>query len=238
FGINPREAQIIDPQHRFFLECAWEALENAGYDSEKYAGRIGVFASESLNTYFLLNLISNQNLMETMGNMQMALGNDRDFLATRASFAFNLRGPSVVIQSACSSSLVAVHLACQSLLNGESDMVLAGGVSISLPQKVGYMHQEGGISSPDGHCRAFDAKAGGTLGGNGVGIVLLKRLGDALSAGDHVHAVIRGSALNNDGSAKVGYTAPSIEGQAKVIAEAMAIAGVEPSTVGYVETHG
>ena len=135
FGINPREAQIIDPQHRFFLECAWEALENAGYDSKKYAGRIGVFASESLSTYFLLNLLVNHKLMETMGNMQMALGNDRDFLATRVSFSFNLTGPSVVIQSACSSSLVSVHLACQSLLSGESDMVLAGGASISLPQK-------------------------------------------------------------------------------------------------------
>ncbi|MCA1612830.1 MAG: condensation domain-containing protein [Acidobacteria bacterium] len=238
FGINPREAQIIDPQHRFFLECASEALEVAGYDSEKYEGRIGIFASESLSTYFLMNLLPNVRLMETMGNLQMAVGNDRDFLATRVSFAFNLRGPSVVIQSACSSSLVAVHLACQSLLSGESDMVLAAGASISLPQKVGYMHLEGGISSPDGHCRVFDAKAGGTLGGNGIGVVLLKRLGDALADGDHIHAVIRGSALNNDGSDKIGYTAPSVEGQARVIAEAMAVAGVEPSTVGYVETHG
>jgi len=238
FGINPREAQIIDPQHRFFLECAWEALEDAGYDSKKYAGHIGVFASESLSTYFLLNLLPNHKLMETMGNMQMALGNDRDFFATRVSFSFNLTGPSVVIQSACSSSLVSVHLACQSLLNGESDMALAGGASISLPQKVGYMHQEGGISSPDGHCRVFDARAGGTLGGNGIGIVLLKRLGDALADRDHIHAVIKGSAINNDGSDKVGYTAPGFEGQSKVITEAMAIANVEPSTVGYVETHG
>ena len=238
FGINPREAQIVDPQHRFFLECAWEALENAGYDPEKYEGRIGIFASESLSTYFLLHLMSNQKLMETMGNMQMALGNDRDFFATRVSFALNLTGPSVVVQSACSSSLVSVHVACQSLLNGESDMALTGGASISLPQNVGYMHEEGGISSPDGHCRVFDAKAGGTLGGNGVGIVLLKRLGDALADGDHIHAVIKGSAINNDGSDKIGYTAPGIEGQAKVIAEAMAIASVEPSSVGYVETHG
>ncbi|MDX6502441.1 MAG: hypothetical protein QOG23_5705 [Blastocatellia bacterium] len=238
FGINPREAQIIDPQHRFFLECAWEALENAGYDSEKYAGHIGVFASESLSTYFLLNLLPNHKLMETMGNMQMALGNDRDFFATRVSFSFNLTGPSVVIQSACSSSLVSVHMACQSLLSGESDMALAGGASISLPQKVGYMHQEGGISSPDGHCRVFDARAGGTLGGNGIGIVLLKRLGDALADRDHIHAIIKGSAINNDGSDKVGYTAPGFEGQAKVITEAMAIANVQPSTVGYVETHG
>ncbi|MGB9178260.1 MAG: type I polyketide synthase, partial [Pyrinomonadaceae bacterium] len=238
FGINTREAQVTDPQHRFFLECAWEALEDAGYDSATYGGRIGVYASESVNTYFLLNLGTNHELLQSMGSVQMALGNDRDFLATRASFLFNLKGPSIVVQSACSSSLVAAHLACQSLNYGECDMALVGGVSISHPQKAGYMYQEGGIYSPDGHCRAFDAEASGTVGGNGVGLVVLKRLDDAIADGDSIHAVIKGSAINNDGSVKVGYTAPSIDGQAKVITEAIAMAGVSPESIRYVETHG
>lgn len=238
FNINRKEAQIIDPQHRFFLECAWEALEDAAYDSARYQGRIGMFASESMNSYFLLNLYSNQELIQSLGTVQTVLGNDRDFLATRASFNFDLKGPSIVVQSACSSSLVAVHLACQSLSCGECDMALAGGVSISLPQKAGYMFQEGGIYSPDGHCRAFDARAGGTVGGNGVGVVVLKRLDDALADGDMIHAVIKGSAINNDGSLKIGYTAPSVEGQARVIAEALAVARVDPATIGYVEAHG
>jgi acyl transferase domain-containing protein len=238
FGINPREAQLMDPQHRFFLECAWEALEDAGCDPERYAGRIGVFASESTNTYFLSNLLARRDVVETFGGLQTVLVNDRDFLATRASFIFNLRGPSLVVQTGCSSSLVGVHLACQSLTSGECDMALAGGVSISLPQQAGYLFQPGGIYSPDGHCRAFDARAGGTVGGNGVGLVVLKRLADALADGDHIHAVIKGSAVNNDGAHKVGYTAPGIDGQARVIAEALAVAGVDPATVGYVEAHG
>lgn len=238
FGIHAREAQLMDPQHRLFLECAWESLENAGYNPEKYDGRIGVYASESANTYFFVNVQSNIDVIQSMGTVQTVLNNDRDFLATRASFLLNLRGPAIVVQSACSSSLVAIHLACQSLNYGDCDMALAGGVAIRLPQKAGYLYAEGSIFSSDGHCRPFDAKASGTLGGNGAGIVVLKRLADALRDGDEIRAVIRGSAINNDGSVKIGYTAPSVDGQSKAIAEALAIAGVEPDTIDYVETHG
>ena len=238
FGIHAREAQLMDPQHRLFLECAWESLENAGYNPQQYEGRIGVYASESVNTYFLVNVQSNRDVIESMGAVQTVLNNDRDFLATRVSFLLNLRGPAIVVQSACSSSLVAVHLACQSLNYGDCDMALAGGVAIRLPQMAGYMYAEGSIFSSDGHCRPFDAKASGTLGGNGAGIVVLKRLADALRDGDEIRAVIRGSAINNDGSVKIGYTAPSVDGQSKAIAEALAIAGVEPDTIDYVETHG
>jgi acyl transferase domain-containing protein len=238
FGINKRDAQITDPQHRIFLECAWEALESAGYDPFGFDGRIGVFASESLNSYFIQNLYTNRELLKTVGGIQMILGNDRDFLATRVSFLLNLRGPSIVLQSACSSSLSAVHLACQSLNNGESDMVLAGGVSINLPQNAGYLYHVGGIYSADGRCCAFDEKATGTVGGIGVGVVVLKRLEDALNDGDYVYSVIRGSAINNDGNAKVGYTAPSVQGQAEVIEEALAVGRVDASTITYVEAHG
>ncbi|MGC1377497.1 MAG: amino acid adenylation domain-containing protein, partial [Anaerolineales bacterium] len=238
FGYNPREAALMDPQHRIFLESAWEALERAGYDSERYAGRIGVYASVSDNTYLLHNLLPTPGLMQSQGMFQTMLGNDKDFLTTHVSYKLNLTGPSVNVQTACSSSLVAIHQACQSLLRGESDMVLAGGVSISLPQQSGYFYEEGGIASPDGHCRAFDARAKGIVGGNGVGVVVLKRLGEALADGDSICAVIKGTAINNDGSLKVGYTAPSVEGQANVIAEAQNMAGVEPDTVTYVETHG
>jgi acyl transferase domain-containing protein/acyl carrier protein len=238
FGLHPREAETMDPQHRLFLECAWEALESAGYDPDKYQGRIGVYAGSSLSTYLLANLYLNREVVESAGVYQTLLGNDKDFLPTRVSYKLNLRGPSVAVQTACSTSLVAIHLACQSLLNGESDMALAGGVTISVPQKAGYFYQEGGILSPDGHCRAFDAQAQGFVGGSGVGIVVLKRLADALEDGDQIHAVIKGSAINNDGSLKVGYTAPSVEGQAEVIADAQAVAGVEPETITYVEAHG
>ena len=238
FGINKREAQITDPQHRIFLECAWEALESAGYDPFTFDGRIGVFASESLNSYFIQNLQSNEELLTAMGGIQTILGNDRDFLATRLSFILNLRGPSIVLQSACSSSLSAVHLACQSLNSGESDIVIAGGVSISLPQKAGYLYQVGGIYSIDGRCRTFDENATGTVGGNGVGLVVLKRFEDAVKDGDYIYSVIRGSAINNDGNAKVGYTAPSVQGQAEVIEEALAVARVDASSITYVEAHG
>ncbi|ARV60164.1 hypothetical protein BZZ01_17380 [Nostocales cyanobacterium HT-58-2] len=238
FGFHRKEAEITDPQHRFFLECAWEALEEAGYNCETYPGRIGVYAGVGWSTYFLSNLYPNSDLIELVGEKQIVIGNSQGFLPTHVSYKLNLKGPSVNVQTACSTSLVAVHLACQSLLNGESDMVLAGGVSINVPQKVGYRYQEGGIRSPDGHCRAFDAKAQGTVGGNGVGIVVLKRLEDAIADNDCIHAVIKGSAINNDGSLKVGYTAPSVDGQAAVIAEALAMAGVEPETLNYVEAHG
>ena len=238
FGFTPREAEIMDVQQRLFLECAWEAMESAGYDSETGSGSCGVFAGTGLNTYLLNNLYANRNLLESVDSFGVMLANDKDFLPTRVSYKLNLKGPSINVQTACSTSLVAVHLACQSLLAGECDLALAGGVSVRVPQKTGYLYQEGMIFSPDGHCRAFDAKARGTVGGSGVGIVVLKRLDDALAAGDCIHAVIKGSAINNDGSLKAGYTAPSVEGQQAVISEAIAMAGIEPETITYVEAHG
>ena len=238
FGFNAREAEIIDPQQRLFLECAWEALESAGYNTETYQGAIGVYAGASMNTYLLFNILPNQKLWESVNIFQIGLANDKDFLPTRISYKLNLTGPSVNVQAACSTSLVAVHLACQSLLNGECDIALAGGVSVRVPQKIGYLYQEGGIASPDGHCRAFDAQAQGTIGGNGLGIVVLKRLEDALADRDCIHAIIKASAINNDGSLKVSYTAPSVDGQAAVISEAMTIAAVAPETITYIEAHG
>jgi phthiocerol/phenolphthiocerol synthesis type-I polyketide synthase E len=238
FGASPREAETMDPQHRIFLECAWEALETAGYDGERGAGPIGVFASVGLNSYLLNNLLTRPDLLRSLGGFRTGIGNDKDYVATRVSYKLDLTGPSLTVQTACSSSLVAVHLACQSLLNLECDMALAGGVAISVPQRVGYWYEEGGIGSPDGRCRAFDADARGTVFGNGAGVVVLKRLDDALAAGDQLLAVIRGSAINNDGGAKVGYTAPSVRGQSKVVTEALAVAGVGADTISYVEAHG
>jgi len=238
FGYNPREAALMDPQHRLFLECAWEALENAGYDAERYEGAIGVYAGVGVNSYLLNNLMANPAQLGAAVSLPVAIGNDKDFLSTRVSYKLNLRGPAFTVQTACSTSLVATHLACQSLLNGECDLALAGGVLVQVPHKAGYVYQEGGTYSPDGHCRAFDANANGTTNGNGVAIVVLKRLQEALAAGDRVCAVIKGSAINNDGSDKVGFTAPSVNGQAQVITEALAVAGVEPETVSYIETHG
>jgi acyl transferase domain-containing protein/acyl carrier protein len=236
FGFSPRDAEVMDPQHRVFLECAWEALEDAGYHPED-GSSIGVYAGTSLSGY-LLNLLANPDIMKAMGSYQVTIGNDKDHLTTRVAYKLNLRGPCITVQTTCSSSLVAVCLACQALLNYQCDMALAGGVSITLPLEAGYFYQEGGIASPDGHCRAFDARAQGTLTGNGVGVVVLKRLADALADGDHIHAVIRGTAVNNDGSLKVGYTAPSVEGQAEVIALAHSVAGISPETISYVEAHG
>lgn len=237
FGFNPREAQVTDPQHRLFLECAWEVLESAGYVSRNYEGRIGVYAGVGMNTY-LFNLFTNRAAVGAVSGFQVMIGNDKDYLTTRVSYKLNLKGPSVNLQTSCSTSLVAVSMASQSLLNGECDMALAGGVSIKVPQKSGYFYQPEGIVSLDGHCRAFDAKAQGHAGGNGVGVVLLKRLSDALADGDYIHAVIRGFAVNNDGSLKIGYTAPSVAGQADVIAEALAVAGIDAETISYVEAHG
>ncbi len=234
FGYNPREAELLDPQHRLFLECAWEALEDAGYDSLHVPGPVGVFASLGFNRYLHQILAS----VEPRG-LQLLLGNDKDFLATRVSYKLDLTGPSMTVQTACSSSLVAVHLACQNLRLGACGMALAGGVSIVLPQRAGYLYEEGGIVSPDGCCRAFDAGARGTVGGSGAGIVVLKRLEDALAHGDTIHAVLLGSAVNNDGgSGKAGYTAPSVAGQAAVLSAALADAGVSPESIGYVEAHG
>ena len=234
FGLTPKEAEVLDPQNRLFLECAWEALEVAGYASAEVS--VGVYAGASMSNY-LLNLYSNPKLISSIGEL-IHLGNVQDGLSTRVSYKLNLKGPSYTIQTACSTSLVAVHVACQSLLNGECDIALAGGVTIKLPQKAGYKYQKDWIESPDGHCRAFDALAQGTVLGSGLGIVVLKRLEEAIADGDCVHAVIKGSATNNDGSLKVSYAAPSVDGQAEVIAEALADAGIAADTVTYVETHG
>ncbi len=237
FGYNPREAEVLDPQQRVFLEESWKALEDAGYTAEKYKGLVGVYASVGMNTYAqrLKDGYASQGLAS---DYQIMTSNDKDFLATRIAYKLNLEGPSISVQTACSSSLVAVHLACQSLVNGECDMALAGGVSIRLPQKAGYLYQEGMILSPDGNCRAFDEHAKGTVGGNGAGVVVLKRFEDAVADGDDISAVILGTAINNDGAMKIGYTAPRVEGQAKAIAKAQANAGIEPESITYIEAHG
>ena len=235
FGYSPREAELLDPQQRLFLECAWEAMETAGYDAEAYDGIIGVYGGAGMNGY-LINLYANAHIRESASPYELFLASDKDFLTTRVSYKLNLQGPSLDIQTACSSSLVAVHTACQSLLNGECDIALAGGVAVS--KQIGYRFQEGGIYSPDGHCRAFDAQAQGTVGGNGVGIVVLKRLEDALQYGDTIDAVIKGSAVNNDGALKASYTAPRIDSQAAVIRAAQVMAEVSPETLSYIEAHG
>ncbi|MCK4897144.1 MAG: type I polyketide synthase, partial [Anaerolineales bacterium] len=241
FGYSAKEAKMMDPQHRLFLETSWEALGTAGYPPRGGKRSIGVFAGESMSTYRLYNLhglLDDRDFILSQKNIGAVIGNNSDFLATRVSYKLNLRGPSVNVQTACSTSLVAVHTAYQSLLNGECDMALAGGVSIYLPQKAGYFYQEGMILSRDGHCRTFDADATGTIFGRGVGVVVLKRLADALADHDNIRAVIIGSAINNDGAQKVGFTAPSVDGQAEVIAEALAVAGIEAETINYIETHG
>ena len=238
FGITPREAELIDPQHRLFLECAWEALEDAGYDAERYDGWIGVYAGAGFNSYLSNQLHANLELLTSLGHLQALISNEKDYLTSRVSYKLNLRGPSVNVQTACSTSLAAVHLSCQSLLTYQCDMALAGGVSVHAPQKAGYLYVGDGIQSPDGHTRSFDARGQGTLFGSGVGVVVLKRLADALEEGDRVHAVIKGTAMNNDGSLKVGYTAPSVDGLSQVIAMALGNAGVRPETVSYVEAHG
>jgi acyl transferase domain-containing protein len=238
FKFSPREAEITDPQHRVFLECAWAALEDAGYDPETYPDLIGIFAGSALSTYLLNNLYPNDEMMRLVGGMQAVIGNDKDSLASLVSYKLNLRGPAIAVQTFCSTSLVATHLACQSLLNYECDIALAGGVALSSPQVAGYFYEEGGILSPDGECRTFDAQGRGSVMGNGVGIVALKRLEEALQDGDQIYAVLLGSAINYDGSVRVSYTAPGLGGQTEVIAQAMSNAQVEPETIGYIETHG
>ena len=237
FGYTPLEAEIMDPQQRIFLECAWETLETAGYDPFRYKRAIGVFCGARPNTY-LYNVFSNQELVARLGAFNIGLGNDLAFLSARVSHRLDLKGPCYSIHTACSTSLVAVHLACQSLLVDECQMAIAGGVSISVPQNTGYLYQQGGILSDDGHCRPFDAAARGTVLGSGVGVVLLKRLEDALADGDQIYSIILGTAVNNDGANKPNFTAPSATGQARVIAEALANAGVSPESIGYVEAHG
>ncbi|HYG62915.1 MAG TPA: type I polyketide synthase, partial [Thermoanaerobaculia bacterium] len=237
FGYTPLEAKIMDPQHRLFLECAWEAFEHAGYNPEGNRDRVGVFTGAKTNTY-LFSLFSNRELFRTLDSFQLALGNDLAAMATRISYKFNLKGPSYGLHTACSTSLVAVHLACQSLLLGECRMALAGGSAVNIPYRTGYLYQKGGILSPDGSCRTFDEKAQGSNFSNGSGAVLLKRLEDALADGDHVHAIIRGTASNNDGSAKASFTAPGVEGQADLLIDALACAGVDADTISYIEAHG
>jgi acyl transferase domain-containing protein len=239
FGFSPKEAGIMDPQHRHFLMAAWEAMEDAGHVPESFDGSIGIFAGCGTAEYYRRNVLSNPGLVDDVGLFLLRhTGNDKDFLVTRASYLFDLQGPAVNVQTACSTSLVATHLAVQHLLSGECDMALAGGVTIEIPHKHGYQYVEGEILSPDGHCRAFDHRSAGTVFGSGAGVVVLRRLADAIEDGDHVYAVIRGTAVNNDGSRKVGYLAPSVDGQAECIAEALAVADVEPTSIGYIECHG
>lgn len=242
FGYTARDAELMDPQQRLFLEHCWAALEDAGYAPTQYPGSVGVWGGMSTgmenNTYLLSNLHHNPNSSADEDGLPKVLGNENDYVTTRVSYKLNLRGPSVNVQTACSTSLVAITQAYQSLLTYGCDMALAGGVSVSYPQRDGYIFQEGGIGSPDGHCRPFDADAAGTVFSNGVGVVVLKRLEDAIDDGDTIYAVVRGAAMNNDGAAKMSFAAPSVDGQANVIATAQGIADVVPSSVGLVECHG
>jgi amino acid adenylation domain-containing protein len=238
FGIHPKEAEVMDPQHRVFLEACWEALERAGYAPGRIQGAVGVYAGATFNTYYLHALHPRPELRELVGQEQVMLGNEKDYLATRVAYKLNLKGPAISLNTACSSSLVAVCQACQSLLTYQCDLALAGGISVRTPQQEGYFHQEGNIASPDGHTRTFDATAKGTVFSNGVTIVVLKRLSEALGDGDKIYAVIKGSALNNDGSQRVSFGAPGVEGQSEVITLAQEIAGIEPESVSYIEAHG
>ncbi|MEO7021657.1 MAG: polyketide synthase, partial [Ktedonobacteraceae bacterium] len=238
FGYTPREAETMDPQHRLFLECSWQALEQAGYDPYTYRGLIGVFAGSAFSSYLMHNLVPQQELLEAVGQLQLDAGNDRDSLASMVSYKLNLKGPAVAVQTFCSTSLVAVHLACQSLLNYESDIALGGGVALQVPQGYGYTYEEGSILAPDGVCRTFDAQAQGSVMGSGVGVVVLKRFREALEQGDQIYAVIRGSAMNNDGSLRVSYAAPGLEGQANVIQAALSYAQVPIESISYIEAHG
>ena len=235
FGFSPMEARTMDPQHRILLELAYEAIEHAGCDPDRYQGRVGVFTGAAMNTYFMNVGLGGRFAEEYIPTL---IGNDKDFLSTRISYKLNLKGPSITVQTACSSSMVAVHLARQSLLSQETDMALAGAISVRVPHRAGYLCDAGGVVSPDGHVRAFDAKANGTVFGSGGAILVLKRLADALADGDTIHAVIKGSAVNNDGSEKAGYTAPSVNSQADAVVEALANAGIEADEVSYVEAHG
>jgi phthiocerol/phenolphthiocerol synthesis type-I polyketide synthase E len=236
FGYTPREARLISPQHRVFLECGVEALEHAGYDPERYSGAIGVYAGGTQTAYAQI-LESQRATLKSVTDWEILLGSGTDFLVSRLAYKLGLRGPSVTVQAACATSLVAVHIAIQALLSGDCSVALAGGIAVHVPAK-DSRYAKGGILSADGTCRTFDAAASGTVGSDGAGIVVLKRLADALADADHIHAVIRGSAVNNDGSDRVGFTAPSIDGQAAVIREAQLVAGVDAGTVTYVEAHG
>ncbi|MFZ1331810.1 MAG: amino acid adenylation domain-containing protein, partial [Flavobacteriales bacterium] len=238
FGVNPRVAALMDPQQRVFMEAAWSALEDAAYDPAQFEGLIGVYAGMGNNTYFTKNVIGHPELIEQVGDFQVMTGNEKDYIATRLAFEFDLRGPALSIHTACSTSLVAITQATRALRDGECDMALAGGVAITVPINSGILYNEGGMYSPDGSTRTFDAKGKGTSFSDGVGVIVLKRLDDAIRDNDHIYATVKGSALNNDGSDKASFTAPSVRGQAEVIAMAHADANVQPSEVTYVETHG
>ena len=239
FGLPPKEAAIMDPQHRRFIRTAWGAFENAGHLPESFDGAIGVYAGCGPNDYYMRNLMGHAGLVEETGAFLLRhTGNDKDFLATRLSHMLDLTGPAISVQTACSTSLVAVHMAVQALLTGDCDMALAGGATIEQPQGQGYAWREGEILARDGMCRAFDHRAGGTVFGSGAAAVVLRRLEDALAAGDHVWAVIRGTAINNDGARKASYLAPSVEGQAAAVASALRMAGVGAESLGFVECHG
>ena len=238
FGIHPKEAEVMDPQQRVFLEACWTALERAGYAPSRMNGAVGVFAGATFNTYYQHALQTRPELIELVGSDLVMFGNEKDYLTTRVAYKLGLKGPALNVSTACSTSLVAVCQACQSLLTYQCDMALAGGVSVTVPQQRGYYYDEGNIGSPDGHTRTFDAQGAGTVFGNGVGVVVLKRLEDAVKDGDQIYAVIKGAALNNDGSQRVSFGAPGVEGQSEVIAMAHALAGVDPGTITYVEAHG
>ncbi|MEV4245063.1 SDR family NAD(P)-dependent oxidoreductase [Streptosporangium canum] len=237
FGLSQREAEILNPQHRLFLETCYSALNDAGTDPARYDGSIGVYAGTGGNQYLWENLVRNKKVWETRHGIGLATANSPNYVATTVSYRLDLRGPSFTIHTACSTSLVALHLACEALRGGECDMALAGGVNVEHPPATGYIGVEG-FTSPDGHCRPFDADANGTVWGSGVGVAVLKRLEDAIADGDHIHAVVRGNAINNDGAGKVGFSAPSVDGQAAAVAQAVGLAGIDPRTIGYVEAHG
>lgn len=238
FGYSPSDAELLDPQQRLFLEVAWAAIEDAGYVPDDVPDVVGVFGGAALSRYFFKNIYSHREIMYSPRDLTAGIGNEPDYITNRVAFKLNFQGPAVTVQTACSTSLVAVHQACQSLISGETDMCLAGGVLVTVPGG-GYLYREGSMSSPDGLVRSFDARAEGTVFSEaGVAIVCLKRLDDAVRDGDQIYSVILSSAVGNDGSRKVGYTAPGIEGQAKVIGEAVTLAGISPDTIGYMESHG
>lgn len=238
FSVPPKEAEVMDPQHRVFMEVAWAALEDAACDPSRYAGLIGVFAGMSNNTYYPFFVRQRRDLLDAVGIVSAVIANEKDFLTTRLAYKLNLRGPALNIQTACSSSLVSVGVACQNLLDHQCDVALAGGVSVTFPQDRGYFYQDGSMTSPDGWCRPFDERANGTVFSSGAGVVVLKRLADALADGDHIYAVVKGHALNNDGGQKVGFAAPSVNGHTEVISLAQAVAGVSPDSISYIEAHG
>jgi non-ribosomal peptide synthase protein (TIGR01720 family) len=238
FGLSRREAELTDPQHRVLLETAWTALEHAGYDAATYDGRIGVFGGVGPNLYFRNNVSGHPEILARVGDYPLLLATEREYAITRVAYKLGLKGPAISLNTACSTSAVAVHLASQSLLSGESDLALAGACRIRVPATGGYVYQEDGIPSPDGHCRTFDADARGTVLASGAAMVVLKRLSEAVEDGDTIYAVIRGSAVNNDGAAKIGFTAPGMDGQVAVIEEALAVADVDADSIGMVEAHG